>query len=239
MPTYVITGARAGIGLEYIRQLSTSLQNTIVAVVRDITADLTDLNNLLAASDARAQVHIVEGNLASPESLGTLTSRLPQGLKVDVLIQNAAILLPVARTEAALSLTIGSMNAHFATNVIGPALLLQALAPLLAPGAVVANISSGVGSMTQISDGRVNAEYPAYSISKAALNMLTVHQAAELKGKAIVVCVAPGHVKTQMGGPAAKMEVADSASNVLRTLSTLKNKDTGKFLYYDGTSKPW
>ncbi|SPO06942.1 related to protoporphyrinogen oxidase [Cephalotrichum gorgonifer] len=240
MPTYVITGARAGIGLEYIRQLSTSPDNTIVALVRDVNAaGMTGLNNILSSSDTRAQVHILEGNLASPKSLASLPSRLPQGLKIDVLIQNAAILLPTARSEKASTVAAESLNAHFSTNVIGPALLLQALVPLLTPGAVVANISSGVGSMAWIVDGRVNAEYPAYSISKAALNMLTVHQAAELKGKAIVVCVDPGWVKTEMGGPGALVEAADSARNVLRTLSGLKEEDTGNFMFNDGTPEPW
>lgn len=136
-------------------------------------------------------------------------------------------------------MAVNSLNAHFETNVIGPALLLQALAPRLAMGAVVANITSGVGSMAMIMDGRVNAQYPAYSISKTALNMLTVHQAAELKGKAIVVCVDPGWVKTKMGGLGALMEAADSARNVLRTLSSLRDEDTGKFMSNDGTPVPW
>ncbi|SPO01589.1 related to protoporphyrinogen oxidase [Cephalotrichum gorgonifer] len=240
MPTYVITGARAGIGLEYIRQLSASHENTIIATVRDVNApDMTDLNNILSSPDTKAQVHIIEGNLASPQSLASLPSRLPQGLKIDVLIQNAAILLPTARGEKASTVAVDSLNAHFTTNVIGPALLLQALVPLLTPGAIVANISSGVGSMELIVGGRVNAQYPAYSISKAALNMLTVHQAAELKGKAIVVCVDPGWVKTQMGGPGAMVEVADSARNVLRTLSALREEDTGKFMSNDGAPVPW
>lgn len=239
MPAYVITGARAGIGLEYIRQLSTSRDNTVVAVVRDVAADLTHLNNILASSATKAQVYVAEGNLASPESLASLPSRLPQGLKIDFLIQNGAILIEATRGEKASTVAVNSLNAHFETNVIGPVLLLQALAPLLATGAVVANITSGVGSMAMIMDGRVNAQYPAYSISKTALNMLTVHQAAELKGKAIVVCVDPGWVKTKMGGPGALMDAADSASNVLRTLSSLRDEDTGKFMSNDGTPVPW
>lgn len=76
MPAYVITGARAGIGLEYIRQLSTSRDNIVVAVVPDVAADLTHLNNILASSATKAQVYVAEGNLASPESLSSLPSRL-------------------------------------------------------------------------------------------------------------------------------------------------------------------
>lgn len=237
MPTYVITGARAGIGLGYVRQLSTSSDNTVVAVVRDITGDLTDLNNVI--SSGKAKVHVVEGNLASPESLASLPSRLPEGLKINVLIQNAAILLDSTRSDKPSTVSVEALNVHFTTNVIGPAMLFQALVPFLAPGAIVANISSGVGSMGWLWGGTVVTQYPAYSISKAALNMLTVHQASELKGKAIVVAVDPGWVKTKMGSVGAIMEVADSASTVLRTLSMLKEEDSGKLMCNDGTPQPW
>ncbi|SPN99490.1 related to protoporphyrinogen oxidase [Cephalotrichum gorgonifer] len=239
MRTYLITGTRSGIGLEYVRQLSTSPDTTVVAVVRDVTADLTDLKSIISSPDTRAQIQLVEGNLTSPESITSLPSQLPQGLKIDVLIQNAGILLPSARSETASTVAIDSLNTHFSTNVIGPALVFQALVPHLAPGAVVANITSGLGSLTWNVEGVIPPGNPAYSISKTALNMLTVHQAAELKGKAIVVCIDPGWVKTQMGGPGAMVETADCARNVLRTLSMLKDEDTGKLMSNDGAPEPW
>jgi NAD(P)-dependent dehydrogenase (short-subunit alcohol dehydrogenase family) len=46
-----------------------------------------------------------------------------------------------------------------------------------------------------------------YAISKAAVNMLTVHQAEQLKDKGIkVICMDPGWVKTRMGGEGAILE---------------------------------
>lgn len=237
MPTFVITGARAGIGLEYVRQLSLDAANTIVALIRDAAADLGSLDDIVL--HAKARILLTECDLSSPEAIETLPSRLPQGLTVDKIIQNAAVLLPGSHEETTMAMTPTAMKTHFATNVIGPAVLLQVLLPLLTPGAVVANITSGVGSMAMLSRGQIAAQIPAYSLSKAALNMLTVHQAQELKGKAVVVCIDPGHVKTQMGGPGAVMEVADSAKSVLATLGSLTEEDSGKFLLFNGTGLPW
>lgn len=237
MSSFLITGARSGIGLEYVRQLARHSDNTIVALVRDITANLQSLEAIVRSAEVQAL--IVECDLSSTESITSLPTRLPHGLTLDTVIQNAAILLPASNEESTINMTPSSLQAHFETNVIGPALLFQTPVPFLVPGAVVANITSGVGSMSMLSRGQIPAQIPAYSMSKAALNMLTVHQAHEIKGKAIVVCVDPGYVKTQMGGPGAVMEVADSAKSVIGTLGRLEETDSGRFLLYDGSELPW
>jgi NAD(P)-dependent dehydrogenase (short-subunit alcohol dehydrogenase family) len=106
----------------------------------------------------------------------------------------------------------------------------------------VANISSGIGSLTMLSDGRIPAKAAPYSLSKAALNMLTVHQARQLREEGsgvVVVAIDPGHVKTEMGGPEAVVEVADSARGVLGVLAGLGEGDSGRFLAYDGVGLEW
>ena len=123
--------------------------------------------------------------------------------------------------------------------MIGSARMVQVLLPYLEKGAVITNITSGIGSLKKVSVGRINAEITPYSISKTALNMLTVHQAHHLKGKAIVVCMDPGHVKTEMGGPKAVLETTDSAQSVLASLSRLVPNGNGKFFLYNGTELPW
>lgn len=239
MAVYVITGTRTGIGLEYVRQLAKSPSNTIFAVVRSVTADIAALEAV--RRDGPGKVHIVECDVSSEQSIGGLASKLSPALsadtKIDVIINNAALLH--SRQETSLTLSSEALFSHITTNTIGPAKVLQAVLPLLADGAVVANITSGIGSLAMLTDGRINAEITPYSISKTALNMLTVHQAKHLQGKAVVVCVDPGHVKTEMGGPNAVMEIQDSAQGVLKTLASLGKADTGKFLLYNGTELPW
>lgn len=91
-----------------------------------------------------------------------------------------------------------------------------------------------------IGHGRVVPGLSAYIISKAPVNMLTVHQAHQLADRGvIVVCIDPGHVKTEKGGPNAVMRVADSAWGVLKTLEGVTMEDKGKFFVYTGRTLPW
>lgn len=244
MPVYVVTGTRGGIGLEYVRQLSTEPTNTVFALVRNPSG--SNISALEAIQkDAKGTVHIIDCDISSDENISGLADRIRAKLDkedtaINVLINNAAILDEDKRGETSLNLTSKSLWNHIETNTMGPARVLQSLRPLLASDALVANISSGIGSLEMLSDGRIPAELTAYSISKAALNMLTVHQAKQLADRGItVVAVDPGHTKTAMGGPEAVVEIPDSAGGVLKTLSGLTHKDTGKFLLYTGKELPW
>ncbi|KAK4236615.1 C-factor [Achaetomium macrosporum] len=253
MPVYVVTGARTGIGLEYIRQLSHAApppgeSNTIFALVRSLDSDLTALCAIQpSVTNPETTVHILECDISSPSSIATLPDLIRNTnpgaeTRIDTLINNAATLH--SRDETALSLTPSSLQSHITSNVLGPALVLQALLPLLSPRAKVANISSGIASMALVKDGSINAEITPYSISKAALNMLTVHQARQLREmeaykEVVVVAVDPGHAKTEMGGANAVVEVADSAGGVLKVLEGLRVEDSGRFLLYTGAELPW
>ncbi|KAF6814975.1 short chain dehydrogenase/reductase SDR [Colletotrichum sojae] len=245
MPTYVITGARGGIGLEYVNQLSKIPSVTVVALVRDLSADLSDLQTIKAA--AEGAVHILECDISSEPSISSLPERLTTALgpdvKVDVLINNAATLQYT--DQRASTLDAAGLEAHMTSNVLGPARTLQVLLPFFqtsedGKGTVVANITSGAGSLGWVANGKVPHVLTPYAISKAGLNMLTVHQAKQLADTGVVVvAVDPGHVKTKAGGPGATVEVADSAGGILRLLEGLDREDGGRFFLHDGSEVPW
>lgn len=239
MPTILITGTRRGIGLEYVRQLSVSAENTLVAVVRNLDGDLASLQAIIKNPDTKARILLAQCDISRPDSIASLRSQLPTDLRINTLIQNSGILRENSRAETALTVTAESLYDHFTTNTVGPLLVAQALAPILAPGAIVANITSGMGSMGLLSNGTIPTTNPAYSISKTALNMATVQLAKDLAGKAVVVCVDPGYVKTEMGTSAAVMEIDFSAKSILETLGGLKEEDSGKFFQFDGANEPW
>lgn len=120
------------------------------------------------------------------------------------------------------------------TNVLGPALVLSTLLPLLAPDARVVNVTSGLGSLELLSNGTIGAQSTHYSVSKAALNMMTVHQARQVPRGVVVVCVDPGHVRTEMGGEGATVEVGESVRGVWEVIRGLKGEDNGKFFGVQG-----
>jgi NAD(P)-dependent dehydrogenase (short-subunit alcohol dehydrogenase family) len=239
MSVFVVTGARSGIGLGMVRILAKEPPNTVVAVIRDKSGDFEELKAI--QSEADGHVHIVGCDISSEASVSqlgkTIVSALGHLPEINYLVNNAATLH--SRHENSLNLSTDAFLSHITTNTLGPARVLQVLLPLLAPDAIVANISSGIASLTMLTDGRINAELTPYSISKTALNMLTVHQAKHLKGRCVVVCIDPGHAKTKAGGPEATLEVEDSAQGVLKVLQGLESKDSGKFLLYNGSELPW
>jgi NAD(P)-dependent dehydrogenase (short-subunit alcohol dehydrogenase family) len=124
-------------------------------------------------------------------------------------------------------------------NVTGPMLVTRAFLPLLrsGTGAVLANISSQLGSMEVAA--KMGRDTP-YCVSKAALNNYTVKCAAALRPENIaVVAIHPGWVRTDMGGDEAPMSVEESAGAVGETLLGITAADTGRFLRWDGSDHPW
>ena len=110
------------------------------------------------------------------------------------------------------------------TNAFGPLLLTQALAPQLADGATVANLSSMMASLSTRTEFRA----PSYCISKAAQNMATVLLAKALAPRGIkVVALSPGWVQTDMGGDGAEITAAQSAAGLLQVIDALTPAQSG------------
>lgn len=236
MATYFLTGANRGIGFEFVRQLAATPSNTIIAGVRSQSGHLGELQAL----NTHNNMHIVECDVGSLDSLSGIEFRVAEilsknGSNLDFLFNIAAI--NATSTDTSLTLDPASMHEHMQTNVMGPAKIVQSLTRYLARGATVLNMSSGLGSLTVATDV---TKCCTYSMSKAALNMLTLHQAKDLKGNGVkVICMDPGWVKTRMGGKGAMIEAQVSVESMLDVVAGLKEADSGKFFRYDGVPVPW
>ncbi|KAI8938431.1 hypothetical protein NX059_004324 [Plenodomus lindquistii] len=241
MPVYFLTGANRGIGLEFVRQLARKPSTTIIAGVRSLKGDISELQELAGTSSSTTStIHIIECDVSSPTSLSRLEFRVAEILSKTG--ENLTFLFNIAginasSSDTSLTLDPQSLTEHMSTNVLGPASIVQALRKYLVRGAVVMNVSSGLASLTVATDV---AKCCTYSMSKAALNMLTLHQARDLKSAGVkVVCMDPGWVKTRMGGKGAMIEVGVSVESMLEVLGGLKEKDSGRFFRYDGGVVPW
>ncbi|KAL9615992.1 MAG: hypothetical protein Q9160_009079 [Pyrenula sp. 1 TL-2023] len=237
MPSYLITGANRGLGLEFARQLSAIPSNTIIATCRTpFTA--TDLSTLSFQS---SNIHILTLDISSEDSIKALFPAVgnvlggPDGV-LDYLINNAGI--NSDPTQSTFSMTSEALRRHIDVNVYGPAAIVRGCSNFLVDGSVVMNMSSGLGSM-----GMKNMRCTTYAISKAALNMLTVHQDGDLGGEngVRVVCMDPGWVRTEMGGEGAELEPEESVSGVLKVLGKVRvdASMSGRFWRYDGEEMPW
>lgn len=236
MATYFLTGANRGIGLEFVRQLAAKPSNTIIAGVRSKSGDISELESL----NNNSNIHIIECDVSSLDSLSSIEFRVAEiltktGASLDFLFNVAGI--NATSTDTSLTLDPKSLNEHMQANVLGPAKIVESLRKSLARGATVLNMSSGLGSLTVATDV---TKCCTYSMSKAALNMLTLHQAKDLKANGIkVICMDPGWVKTRMGGKGAMIEAKVSVESMLEVVAGLKESDSGKFYRYDGAPVPW
>jgi NAD(P)-dependent dehydrogenase (short-subunit alcohol dehydrogenase family) len=128
--------------------------------------------------------------------------------------------------------------AEFRVHVFGTMAMCEAFAGNIAAGdkKLVVNISSGNGSLGW--DVNVG-DYP-YNTSKAALNMVTRSMAIDLKARGIVVVAfSPGFVATDMSGPHADLQPAESVGAMRDQIASLTPDDSGTFRRYNGAPIPW
>ena len=231
----LVTGANRGIGLEIVKQLSrvglmSVLGSRDVAKGREAAAKL--------ASEG-LEPPAVELDVTNEESIRAAIDEVLRLFgRIDVLVNNAGILREgfTAEESSVLQVSADLAMETYLTNSVGPLRLIQAVVPIMQKGGYgrVVNISSGAG---QLSD--MGAGFPAYRMSKAALNALTRITAAELGPAPIKVnAMCPGWVRTDMGGPNATRGV-DKAAETAVWLATLpETGPTGGF-FRDKAPIPW
>jgi NAD(P)-dependent dehydrogenase (short-subunit alcohol dehydrogenase family) len=150
-----------------------------------------------------------------------------------VLVNNAAVHYDSGQRAA--DADLGVVTEAIEVNLLGAWRATRALLPLMAAGGRIVNVSSGAGSFGETNG---SSGTPAYSVTKAALDMLTVKLAAELDDRQIKVnAVCPGWVATDMGGPGGR-PVHDGAAGVVWAATLPDDGPTGGF-FRDGHRIPW
>jgi NAD(P)-dependent dehydrogenase (short-subunit alcohol dehydrogenase family) len=156
---------------------------------------------------------------------------------LDVIFNNAGI-QPQPYNAPLEKVQIPIMREAYEVNTLGPLRVSQAFLSLVkkSKNPRIVNMTSGLASLSGKSEGA----FYAYGASKAALNMLTRTMAFDLKKDNVtVVCLDPGWVQTDMGGPGAPLKPEESATAIAKTLKGLTQKQTSLFLYNDGKELKW
>jgi NAD(P)-dependent dehydrogenase (short-subunit alcohol dehydrogenase family) len=234
-----ITGANKGIGREISRQLA-------VKGVRVLMGARDNERGVKAVEELRAQnlpVEFIQIDVTSQPSVDKAAEEIGKRYgRLDILVNNAGIALdwfPVSE------LTVDVFRKTFETNVFGAFRVTSALVPLLKKskhGRIV-NISSGLGSLTLKTDPNsplaVRDMLFAYSASKAALNMMTVHFGNELKSFGIKVNSAnPGFTATDMNQHRGTRTVEQGAATPVR-LALLPDDGPTSGVFSDDGPQPW
>jgi len=226
-----VSGANRGIGLEFARQLS-EIGYIVIAGYRKPEKS----QELLELAETSRNFHVYRGDATNEKDVQGLAKYIHDKFKkLDVLINNAGINI---KYESSIDdVDPADIMENFRVNIVGPFLIGKHLRPLMpgGNGCKIINITSQMGSIQMSNGGSV-----PYRISKAALNMLTRNQSLAYRDYGIItVGLHPGWVKTDMGGPDAPLDPAETVSMMLGVIENLTPDDNGAFLTYDGRVLPY
>jgi Dehydrogenases with different specificities (related to short-chain alcohol dehydrogenases) len=168
----IVTGAASGIGA------------SIADAFADAGAQVWALDRS-AGEDQRALMVDVTDSNAIDDAIGKIIAR---DERIDILVNSAG----VYGLESWGQISVEEYRRLFDVNVLGLALMTQAVQPHLVRGAVVINIASVAGR-------RGNAESVLYAASKSAAISRTQSAALAFAGRGVRVnAIAPGRVVTPM-----------------------------------------
>ncbi|RMZ76338.1 hypothetical protein DV738_g5009, partial [Chaetothyriales sp. CBS 135597] len=226
--TWIVVGASRGIGLEFTRQLLARGDQVIADVRNEKTAN--ELWKLAASQTRPASCVIEQCDVTKDASIDEFMKRIgawvKQGLRIDNIVLNAGVLkYPNRATEV----SFDDFSLHLHTNTIGPIVIF------------ISSDSGSTAAFREHEDG-----FGAYAASKAALNQMLRHMAAELKRKGgpwadvCVLALHPGEVQTDMADISLDWEVEgiispeESVRGMLQVIASKAKDDSGTFWCWNG-----
>ncbi|PYL36329.1 MAG: hypothetical protein DMF38_01465 [Verrucomicrobia bacterium] len=184
----LITGASAGIGREFARQLAGRAKSLILIARRE--QKLNELRDELNQRYPNVAVSVLKTDLADPAQLNELLAWLNhKGIDVDLLINNAGL-----GDSGAFSTSDPIRNEQMTlVNIVALTMLTRHLLPRMIArrcGGIL-NVSSSAGFLPI-------PDFAVYAATKAYVTSFSEALRAELRGTGVSVCsLCPGPVHTE------------------------------------------
>jgi NAD(P)-dependent dehydrogenase (short-subunit alcohol dehydrogenase family) len=206
-PVALVTGANQGVGFQIAKALA---DNGYIVYVGSRNLG----NGEKAAAEIGPNAHAIQLDVTQQATISTAIEHIEkESGRLDLLVNNAAIshagkpgrtLDEVNEASKPSTASLDEVRAVWETNVFGVIAITQVALPLLrkSPAARIVNVSSGLGSLTWITDPACWAREHfnvVYAASKTALNAITVAFGIELEKENIKVsAVSPGFTATAL-----------------------------------------
>ncbi len=228
----LVTGANRGLGLSLV-EAGLERGHVLIATFRSRKQeDLEKLNSLKQKFEEH--LHLIPMDVTDEMSIREAKKKLEEITPaIDGIINNAGILL--GREQKVEEVDVNDCKKCMDINALGPLRVVKHFLSLLKKGInpAIVNISSDAASLTNAYDG----DYP-YTLSKAALNMLTEKWRVSLKEEGFLVCsVHPGWMKTEMGGKQAPLNPRESAEGIFDIMER-KIEIYSSYVDYMGKAMP-
>lgn len=226
--TVLLIGASRGLGYaiaeEYLDRGA-----RVVATVRG--PGRTALHELQDRAGELLEIEQVD--ITAPEQVTGLRDRLG-ARRFELLFVNAGV--SNGEQETAADVTTEEFTRLMVTNALSPMRVIEALGELVDPNGTLAIMSSGQGSIANNERGG----FEIYRASKSALNQLMRSYAARRAGEGrTLLLMAPGWVKTELGGPGARLTIGESIPNLVTTIDAQRGHPGLQFLDYLGQTVAW
>lgn len=226
-PTILIVGASRGLGhaiaAEHVKR-----GWRVVGTVRGTAR--TELHDLADANPDRVEIESLDINERA--QIASLRKRL-SGRSFDTLFVNAGI--ATAADGPIGDVSSRDFSAVMTTNALSPMRVIEALEDVVTPSGLIGAMSSGQGSIANNTKGL----HEVYRGSKAALNMFMRSYATRQPPERALVLLAPGWIRTGVGGDDAPFTMDETVPDVVDVLIAKRDRPGLEFLDRFGDTVPW
>jgi NAD(P)-dependent dehydrogenase (short-subunit alcohol dehydrogenase family) len=226
--TALIVGASRGLGFAIVKEyLARDWQ--VVATVREKSG--TALHELAESSSGHLEVEKLD--ITDANQILALKRRL-QNRTFDLLFVNAGVAND--RYETIGEVATEEFVRVMVTNALSPLRIVENFEMNVVANGTIGVMSSGQGSVADNEKGG----FEVYHASKAALNTLMRSYAARhAQDPRSLLLIAPGWIRTEMGGPEGRYSVEEAIPRVVDTINAQANKSGLQYLDQFGKAVRW
>ena len=226
-PTLLLVGASRGLG----HAMAAEFLKKGWHVVGTVRSAGTPLHDLAAASEGRVEIEHLD--ICAPDHLAALRDRL-SGRVFDMLFVNPGVSNDPNETIA--EVATEEFMRVMVTNALSPLRVVEGLEPHVSRAGLIGVMSSGQGSIANNTSGLREV----YRGSKTALNMFMRSFAARHADTSrAMVLMAPGWVRTDLGGPDGRLSIEESVPSLVNVLLSQRTTPGLQYLDYLGRTVPW